>query len=80
MWGVLDCDWNSLLSIPAHTCITRYKNYDFAKTLTDFYDLPPGQYAIRLNKDWSAGLNVCSREDPEQFHKRPGDLTFIVKP
>jgi hypothetical protein len=78
IWGgPVVCARNILFSIPAHTCITR-DDYDFAKTLTDFYDLPPGKYVMRLLKDWRTGFNLCSHENPEQFHKRPGDLTFIV--
>ena len=59
-------------------CMTR-DDYDFAKELTSFYELPPGEYVIRLRPDWQTGINLCSREEPEQFHKQPDDLTFIVR-
>jgi hypothetical protein len=78
VWGgPVSCARNILFRIPAHTCITR-DDYDFAKTLTDFYDLPPGEYAVRLLKDWRTGINLCSHENPNQFRKQPGDLKFIV--
>jgi len=78
MWGVWVCGRNILFSIPAHACMTR-DDYDFAKELTSFYELPPGEYVIRLRPDWQTGINLCSREEPEQFHKQPDDLTFIVR-
>ena len=79
LWGgPVPCARNIQLSIPAHTCTTR-DNSDFVKTLTEFYDLPPGGYTLRIRADWKmTAVNLCSPENPERSQRRSGDLTFIV--
>lgn len=78
MWGgPVACARNILLRIPPRTCITR-SDYDFAVNLSNFYDLPPGEYVLRLRTDWKKGINLCSHHKPQQFHARPDDVTFTV--
>lgn len=68
-----------MFRIPAHTCVTR-NNYDFTTELTSSYELPPGNYTIRLRTNWRDQLDLCKPESQERFRPRPNDLKFTVIP
>lgn len=75
------CHRNFPISIPAHTCVTR-DDYDFRINLADSYDLPPGEYTIRLQPAWRQMRmrDVCKAGRQSQFHRELGDVAFTVLP
>ena len=76
-WGLWVCARNILLKIPAHTCVT-HNDYDFEYDLTSQYRFPPGKYAIRLQRGWQRGVNLCAQKFAEPSPPRRGDLLFTV--
>jgi hypothetical protein len=83
-WKFSPCKRSFQIEIPAHTCMTR-DDYDFAIELTSRYDLPPGEYTLRIRPNWKdTERNPDDWFKPqgnEQFHAQQGDLTFnVIKP
>lgn len=75
------CSRNFPISIPAHSCVTQ-DSYDFSMNLADQYDLPPGEYTLRLqpaSKEIQL-RDVCKSEDQSRFQRQLRDLTFTVTP
>lgn len=73
------CHRSFPIPIPAHSCVTD-DDYDFSINLADHYDLPPGEYTLRLRPKWREMQHVCESEESGPFHRQPGDLTFTVTP
>lgn len=74
------CLRNFAITIPAHTCVTR-DDYDFTTDLVglvDGYDLPPGEYTLRLRTNWTVPEDLCEERSGEPIHLKPGDITFSV--
>lgn len=73
------CSRNFPIFIAAHTCVNG-DDYDFATGLTAAYDLPPGQYTVRLRQiGWQEPADACKPQKEEPFHPEPGkDLIFSV--
>lgn len=75
--GAVACARNIMFTISAHSCVT-HNSYDFTTDLTRSYELPPGEYVIRLRTDWRSGINVCKPESEAEFRVRQDDLRFTV--
>jgi hypothetical protein len=76
------CGRNFAIHIPAHTCVNR-GSFDFTSVLTDNYDLPPGDYTVRLRSEASIEKGgICGPEDKTSVPPEPGTaLSFsVVKP
>jgi hypothetical protein len=75
--GVWICNRNFPITIPAHTCVTR-DDYDFTTVLASGYDLPPGEYTLRLRTNWRIADDLCEQHSGEPVHLRAGEITFSV--
>ncbi len=74
------CSRNFKINIPPHTCVTR-NDCDFSTELTANYDLPPGEYTLRLQAREPDGTDLCKPQRNEPIHAEPNDLTFrVTKP
>jgi hypothetical protein len=76
------CGRNFAIHIPAHTCVNR-DSLDFTSVLTDVYDLPPGDYTVRLRSKASIDMGgICGPEDKAPVPPEPGTaVSFsVVKP
>lgn len=76
------CLRNFAIHIPAHTCVNR-DSFDFRSVLTDNYDLPPGDYTVRLRSQASIDKGgICGPEDKAPVPPEPGTaISFsVVKP
>lgn len=77
MRGIWSCTRNLEITIPAHTCITR-DDYDFTADLASEYNLPPGEYTLRLRTNWKDMADLCEQKSGEPIGLKPGDLTFSM--
>ena len=81
--GAIDAGWsctrNFQIPIPQHTCVNG-DNYDFTAQLTQEYDLPPGEYTVRVREGKAQPTeNICAEHPEAPFVIAPGkDLTFEV--
>jgi hypothetical protein len=76
------CGRNFAIHIPAHTCVNR-GSFDFTSVLTDNYDLPPGDYTVRLRSEASIEMGgICGPEDKAPVPPELGTaVSFsVVKP
>jgi hypothetical protein len=74
------CGRNFQINIPPHTCVTR-NDFDFSTELTANYDLPPGEYSLRLQAREPDGTDMCKPQGNDPIHAHPNDLTFrVTKP
>jgi hypothetical protein len=76
--GGWDCTRNLMITIPAHTCVTR-DGYDFTTVPNPGYDLPPGEYTLRPRSKWKVAYDdICEPRAGEPIRREPGDITFTV--
>jgi hypothetical protein len=74
------CNRNFSIEVPPHTCMSR-NDSDFSNELTSDYDLPPGDYVLRLQTREQGGTDICKSQSNEPIPARVNDLTFrITKP
>ncbi len=59
---VLLCGRNFPIKIPAHTC-SNGDSFDLTTVLTDNYDLPPGDYTIRLRQGANRDRDACEPDE-----------------
>ena len=76
------CFRNFAIHVPAHTCVNG-DSPDFTSVLTDVYDLPSGDYAVRLRSEASIDMGgICGRGDKAPVPPEPGTAVrfSVVKP
>jgi hypothetical protein len=72
------CTRNFPINVPAHACVNG-DDYDFTADLAGRYDLPPGEYTVRLREGQGDNDDLCKMQKGPLYLGLPGkDLIFSV--